>query len=335
MRGDVDPAAVGALGADDLLPVPQRDEEVGGGVAGPPAVRHVDLTLVDERFDVGQCKYAPLVDQDGGLINDPVIIRVADDRFWLSIADSDVLLWARGLAYGLGLAVQIAEPDVFPLAVQGPLAEVLMADVFGNGVREIGFFRSALLPFNGVELLVARSGWSKQGGFELYLRDAALGTALWDLVREAGSAYGIGPGAPNDVERLESGLLSYGADARAQTHPANPFELGLGKLVYLDGTDDFIGKQALLKIRAEGVKRRLTGFIISGEPVPGSEHPVAVTQNGIEVGSIGEMAYSRRLGKNIAIGIISNEIADNADNLAISINDAPHVVTITALPFIG
>ena len=153
-------------------------------------------------------------------------------------------------------------------------------------------------------------------------------------VREAGSAYGIGPGAPNDIERLESGLLSYGADARAQTCPANPFEVGLGKLVDLDGADDFIGKKALLKTRADGVKRRLTGFIIQGDRVTGSEHPLPITQNNIEVGSIGEMAYSSRLNKNIAIGIISNHIADDADNLSISINNKSCRVVIVSLPFI-
>jgi aminomethyltransferase len=182
--------------------------------------------------------------------------------------------------------------------------------------------------------VLARSGWSKQGGFELYLRDAVYGRQLWDLVREAGHTYDIGPGAPNDVERLESGLLSYGADARAQTFPANPFEVGLGKLVDLDGPDDFIGKQALLKIRADGVKRRLSGFFVQGDPVAGSEHPAPILQNGVEVGSIGEMAYSSRLRKNIAIGIISNDISDFADNLVISINNATHAVTTTALPFI-
>ena len=303
---------------------------------GPDAGELVQYLCARDISDtaIGQGRYVPICNHDGILINDPVLLKLSEEQFWLSIADSDIELWASAIAAERGLEVRVSEPDVSPLAVQGPKAAEVIALLSGDWIRELKYFWFRETSLQDIPLVLARSGWSKQGGFELYLRDAAYGSALWELVQEAGSAHGIGPGAPNDVERLESGLLSYGADARAQIYPVNPFEVGLGKLVDLDGPDDFIGKQALLKIRDDGVKRRLTGFIIQGDPVTGSEHPVPVTQNGIEVGSIGEMAYSSRLSKNIAIGIISNEIADNADNLAISINNESHVMTMTALPFI-
>jgi aminomethyltransferase len=303
---------------------------------GPDAAQLVQYICARNISDtaVGQGRYVPICNHDGILINDPVLLKLSAEQFWLSIADSDIELWASAIAAERGLEVRVSEPDVSPLAVQGPKAAALIAQLLGDWIHELKYFWFRETSLQGIPLVLARSGWSKQGGFELYLRDATYGSALWDLVREAGSRHGIGPGAPNDVERLESGLLSYGADARAQTHPANPFELGLGKLVDLDGPGDFIGKQALLKIRDEGVKRRLAGFIIQGEPMPGSEHPVPVTQDDIEVGSIGEIVYSSRLGNNIAIGIISNDIADNAENLAISVNDTAHAVTITALPFV-
>ena len=303
---------------------------------GPDAAQLVQYICARDISDtaIGQGRYVPICNHEGILINDPVLLKLSAEQFWLSIADSDIELWASAIAAERGLEVRVFEPDVSPLAVQGPKAAALIAQLFGDWIHELKYFWFRETSLHDIPLVLARSGWSKQGGFELYLRDAAYGSELWELVKQAGTAFGIGPGAPNDVERLESGLLSYGADARAQTHPANPFEVGLGKLVDLDGADDFIGKQALSKIRADGVKRRLSGFFIQGDPVPGSEHPVPVTQNGIEVGSIGEMAYSSRLEKNIAIGIISNDIADNADNLAISINNEPHVATIAALPFI-
>ena len=310
----------------------QRQVELLGPDAGQLAQYICARDISDTA--IGQGRYVPICNHDGILINDPVLLKLSAEQFWLSIADSDIELWASAIAAERGLEVRVSEPDVSPLAVQGPKAASLIAQLFGDWIHELKYFWFRETSLQDIPLVLARSGWSKQGGFELYLRDSKYGNELWNLVREAGSRYGIGPGAPNDVERLESGLLSYGADARAQTHPANPFELGLGKLVDLDGPDDFVGKQALLKIKADGVKRRLTGFIIEGKPVPGSEHPVPVAENGIEVGSIGEMAWSSRLGKNIAIGIISNELADNADNLAISINNEPRVVTITALPFI-
>jgi len=303
---------------------------------GPDAAQLVQYICARDISDtaIGQGRYVPLCNHDGILINDPVLLKLSAEQFWLSIADSDIELWASAIAVERGLEVRVSEPDVSPLAVQGPKAAALIAQLFGDWIHELKYFWFRETSLQDIPLVLARSGWSKQGGFELYLRDATYGNDLWDLVREAGAPYGIGPGAPNDVERLESGLLSYGADARAQAHPANPFEVGLGKLVDLDGADDFIGKQALLKIRADGVKRRLSGFFIQGDPVPGSEHPVPILLNGVEVGSIGEMAYSYRLGKNIAIGIIGNEIADTADGLTVSIKNGSQVVTITSLPFI-
>ena len=149
------------------------------------------------RASVGQCLYVPLVDETGGMINDPILLKLAEDRYWLSIADSDVLLWAKGLALGAGMDVSIREPDVSPLAIQGPKAEDLMARVFGDAVRQIGFFRYARFDFEGRRQIVARSGYSKQDGFEIYLNDSALGGALWDRVWQAGQAFDISPGCPN------------------------------------------------------------------------------------------------------------------------------------------
>jgi aminomethyltransferase len=283
---------------------------------------------------IGQGRYVPICNHRGILINDPVLLKLSEEQFWLSIADSDIELWAGAIAAERGLDVRVFEPDVSPLAVQGPKSAEVIELLFGDWIHELKYFWFRETNLQGIPLVLARSGWSKQGGFELYLRDAAYGSALWERVREAGSAYGIGPGAPNDVERLESGLLSYGADARAQTYPANPFEVGLGKLVDLDGPDDFIGKQALLKIRRDGVKRRLSGFFVQGDPVASSEHPVPILLDGVEVGSIGEMAYSSRLGKNIAIGIVSNDITDDVDELTVSLKNKTYVVTITPIPFI-
>jgi aminomethyltransferase len=283
---------------------------------------------------IGQGRYVPICNHRGILINDPVLLKLSEEQFWLSIADSDIELWAGAIAAERGLDVRVFEPDVSPLAVQGPKSAEVIELLFGDWIHELKYFWFRETNLQGIPLVLARSGWSKQGGFELYLRDAAYGSALWERVREAGSAYGIGPGAPNDVERLESGLLSYGADARAQTYPANPFEVGLGKLVDLDGPDDFIGKQALLKIRRDGVKRRLSGFFVQGDPVASSEHPVPILLDGVEVGSIGEMAYSSRLGKNIAIGIVSNDITDDVDELTVSLKNRTYVVTITPIPFI-
>ena len=154
---------------------------------------------------VGQCLYVPLVDELGGMINDPVLLKLEEDHFWLSIADSDVLLWAKGLAHGGHFDVEICEPDVAPLAVQGPKAEDLLAALFGAAIREIGFFKFAWIDFQGTQQLIARSGYSRQGGFEIYLRggtESELADELWDAIWQAGQAFDIAPGCPNLIERI-------------------------------------------------------------------------------------------------------------------------------------
>jgi len=306
-------------------------------LSGPDATALMRLLTPREiaGTEVGQGRYVPICDADGILINDPVMLKLAADRYWLSVADSDVVLWAQGVAIGRRLDVRVGEPDVSPLAVQGPKAEDVVAALFGDWARELKHFWFRETDLDGIPLVLARSGWSKQGGYELYLMDGVRGGDLWDRVMAAGRPFGIGPGAPNDTERLESGLLSYGADCRRQAHPANPFELGLGKLIDLDRADDFVGKTALRRIVAEGVKRRLTGFFVDGDPVAGNEHALPVIQNGREVGYLSEMTHSPRLGRNIAIGLIAADIGTDATDLAVALDGSRRRLSPTALPFVA
>ncbi|MCR9255450.1 MAG: glycine cleavage system protein T [Alphaproteobacteria bacterium] len=283
---------------------------------------------------VGQGRYVPICDADGMLINDPVMLKLAEDRFWLSIADSDVELWAKGLALAKGLDVAVFEPDVSPMAVQGPLAEDVVASLFGGWVRDLKYFWFRETDLEGIPLVLARSGWSKQGGFELYLQDGSRGVELWERVKAAGTPFHIGPGAPNDVERVESGLLSYGADARRQTVPANPFELGLGKLVDLDRPDEFVGKAALKRIAASEIARRLTGFFVDGAPVPGIPAPLPVLMADRQVGTITEMIFSPRLERTIALGLIATEIAEIETGLTVEVAGETRRLGLSALPFL-
>jgi len=265
---------------------------------------------------IGRGKYVPLCDHAGRLINDPVLLRLAPDRFWFSIADSDVLLWVRAVAAEGGFDVAVTEPDVSPLAIQGPKAEPVVVDLFGAWVRELKYFWFREAELDGIPLVVARSGWSKQGGFELYLRDGARGAELWDRVATAGRPYGIGPGAPNAVERLESGLLSYGSD----TVPAStPLEVGFGPLVALDRADDFIGKAALRRVAERGPARRLVGVAFDGAPVEANAHPWPVRVAGRAAGTIRVVCHSPRRPGNIALALL----------------DACHAEPGTALTFEG
>ena len=207
-------------------------------IKGPDAFKLVTLMTPRNisKCKVGQGKYVPIVDHDGGMINDPILLKLAEDHYWLSIADSDVALWAKGLALGFGFDVDIREPDVSPLAIQGPNADKVCADLLGDWIYDLKYFWFREYDLNGIPLVVQRSGWSKQGGLELYLRDSSKGKQLWDMVAEAGRPYSIKPGNPSTIERIEHGLFSYGNDMTIEN---NPFEIGLGKYCAVDQDADF------------------------------------------------------------------------------------------------
>ena len=250
---------------------------------------------------VGDCLYLPITDDTGGLINDPVLLKLAEDRFWLSVADSDLLLFAKGLALGRGLEVTITEPDVSPLAIQGPKAAPLLADLFGPHVREIGFFRFGWIDFAGTRQLIARSGYSRQGGFEIYLHGGHLGGDLWDAVWQAGQAFDIAPGCPNLIERIEGGLLSYGNEMTAEN---TPLEIGLEKFCALDGSVDYLGRDALQRAAKAGAARQMRGILFDGGPCPTCAEPWPVHVDGDQVGNITSAIWSPRLKRNVGLSLI-------------------------------
>ncbi|MDX1400561.1 MAG: dimethylsulfoniopropionate demethylase [Kiloniellales bacterium] len=272
---------------------------------GPDAARLMQMMTPRDmdRAVIGQCVYAPLVDEAGGMVNDPVALKLAEDHFWISIADSDVLLWAKGLAYGLKLEVEVSEPGVYPLAVQGPKADTLMARVFGDAVKDIRFFRFQELPFDGHPLVVARSGWSKQGGFEIYLDDAALAEPLWDRLWQAGQDLEVGPGCPNLIERIEGGLLSYGND---MSREHNPFECGLQRYCNREAPD-FIAKDALDMIRETGIARQIRGLRFDGEPAPALRETWTLFAEERFAGLVSSAVWSPRFRQNLAFAMVERD----------------------------
>lgn len=300
---------------------------------GPDAARLAQAMTPRDlgRAAVGQCLYAPLVDENGGMINDPVVLKLAEDRFWLSIADSDVLLWAKGLAYGLGLDVTLREPDVCPLAVQGPRSDDVMAAVFGEDVRAIRFFRFATLLFRGHPLVVARSGWSKQGGFEVYADGAEIGLALWDALWEAGQGFNIGPGCPNLIERIEGGLLSYGNDI---LYGENPYECGLDRYCNLDRPIEFIGRAALEKVAAQGPARKIRGLRIEGAPSLPAAEPWPVHGQGRRIGEVRSAVWSPRMNSNIANAMLDRAFWPVGTEVQVETPSGPIGATVADLPFV-
>lgn len=279
----------------------------------------------------GQCKYAPLVADDGGIISDPVLLRLGENHFWLSVADRDVLLWARGVMLNSGMDVTIKEPDVSPLAVQGPNSTAVMVVLFGDWIKKLRYFWFRETVLNGIPLVVARSGWSKQGGYELYLRDGSFGDELWEMVMDAGKPYNIAPAAPSGIERIESGLLNYGSDMTIEN---NPFEVGLGKFVDLEQEADFIGKEALRRIKAEGIKQKLVGIEIHGEKLPGNEHYWPVRYEGKPSGVVTSSTYSPRLEKNIALAMVLIANTELGTSLTVETPWGSATSTVVPIPFI-
>jgi aminomethyltransferase len=280
---------------------------------------------------IGQGKYAPLCNHDGVLINDPIVLKLDDDLYWFSIADSDIWLWARSIAAERGMDVEISEPEVSPMAIQGPKAEDVVASVFGAWVREVKYFWFRETEIEGIPVAVQRSGWSKQGGFEIYLRDGTKGTQLWNIFREAGRPWDIGPGAPATAERTESGLLSVGGDTDAQT---NPFEVRLDNYVDLGVGDDVIGIQALRAIAQEGPKRRQLGLVLDGEiPAPLGFAWEDIRQAGRKIGSMTNCVWSPRMNCNIGYGLVS---VDTAVDETVTVIRAAGAVNarLTELPFL-
>lgn len=301
-------------------------------IAGPDAARLVQMMTPRNlsKSKVGRCYYAPLVDHRGGLLNDPVITKLADDRYWLSIADSDVALWAKGLAHGLGLTVDIFEPDVNPLAVQGPKADVLMKRVFGDAVADIAFFGFAHLDFAGHPMLVARTGWSKQGGFEIYVDRTDLAGPLWDALDEAGRDLEVRPGCPNLIERIEGGLISYGGDA---TVDDSPLQCRLEQYCHLDADIDVIGLDALRAERDRGVTRAITGLFLDADRLAPVRTRWTVTRDGTRVGDLTSATISPRFGRGVALAMLDHSCWEPGTSLQVSTPDGPVTAAVTNVPF--
>ena len=273
-------------------------------ITGPDAAQFVQLLTPRNLSEcaVGQCKYVLITDENGGVLNDPVLLRLAENHFWLSLADSDILMWAKGVAVNSGLDVNLGEPDVSPLQLQGPKSGDIAKAIFGERIDGLKYYWLEEFELNGIPLIISRTGWSSELGYEIYLRDGSRGNELWDHIMKVGKPMGLVPGHTSTIRRIEGGMLSYQAD---MDYTVNPFELGLGRLVDLEMNADFIGKKALKKIKSDGIKRSQVGIEISCTPLkhPNTSYwPIMVGSE--EVGYITSAVYSPRLDKNIALAMM-------------------------------
>jgi aminomethyltransferase len=283
--------------------------------------------------EIGHSKYVLITSETGGIINDPVFFRLGENHFWFSIADSDVLLWAKGVAVNSDLDVRIHEPDVSPLQIQGPRSVEIMQSLFGEDIRKLLYFRFREMALEDIPLIVSRTGWSNELGYELFLRDSSRGEELWQRVMEAGKSSGLRAGHTSTIRRVEAALLSYRADMDIDT---NPYELGLGRLVDLDMEAEFIGKAALRRIKAEGNRRQLVGLKLSGLPL---ESPNTrfwpLFDNDEQVGNVTSAVYSPRLDRNIALAMVATDYASIGSQLRVFDPADGAIAEVVDRPFIA
>ena len=278
---------------------------------------------------IGRCYYAPLIDEQGKMINVPIILKIAEDKWWISLADSDVGLYAKGLASGLRLQAEVIEPDVNILAVQGPKSFKLMEKVLGKKITKLKFFGFDYFDFKGNKFFIARSGWSKQGGYEIYIENRVAGLNLYDELFAAGKEFNVKPGCPNLIERIESGLLSCGNDFDSGD---NPYECGFDKYIDIESDVNYLGKKALVQISREGIKRKLMGVKIDMNKIEIMEE--LPLQNGKSlVGHLRSAVYSPHFKKVVGIAMIKKEYWDKNFFFELKIGDKKIKGTICDLPF--
>ena len=303
-------------------------------VSGPDAykfVRYIQPRNLD-KCDIGSCKYIILTDMDGGIINDACLLRLEEDKFWISPGDGDVILWLQGIAINSGMKVEIHEPDVSPLQISGPKSGKLIQKLFNGEHDDLGYYKAKQTSLEDIPMVIARTGWSGELSYELYLQDRTLGNKLFEIVHDVAKEFNGRVIAPNIIRTIEGGLLSYGGDF-GREH--NPYTIGLDRLVNLDREDDFIGKDALKIIKEKGPTQMLVGIELEGDPIikaPENFWPVNNSDNN-KIGRVSRAFFSPRLQKNIGLAIVDIDYADEETQFYVATPNGDLQSTVVSMPW--
>ena len=302
-------------------------------IEGPDAGEFVQMMTPRDlsNMKVGQCKYVILVNQNGGVLNDPILLKVSEDKYWFSLADSDILFWAQGLAANANYNVEITEPDVSPLQLQGPKSRDIMIKIFGEQIADLKYYWFKQFTFNNTELIISRTGWSSELGYEIFLTDSKVGNELYEHIMKIGEPMGLKPGHTSTIRRIEGGMLSYHADMTINT---NPLELGMDKFIDLDNDFDFIGKDALIKIKNNGIKRKQVGLYLDNKHMDGPNTRFwDLMHDDIMVGKITSAVYSPRLEQNIALAIVNINYSNLNQKLIVNDGNSEFNAMVVNKPF--
>ena len=302
-------------------------------VKGPDASKFVQMMTPRDlsTMQVGQCKYVILINQNGGVLNDPILLKVSEDKYWFSLADSDILLWAQGLAANGDYNVEISEPDVSPLQLQGPKSRDIMIKIFGDQIADLKYYWFKQFAFNNTELIISRTGWSSELGYEIFLTDSKVGNDLYEHIMKIGDPMGLKPGHTSTIRRIEGGMLSYHADMTINT---NPLELGMDKFIDLNSDFDFIGKDALIKIKNDGIKRKQVGLYLDNKRMDGPNTRFwNLIYNNKIVGKITSAVYSPRLEQNIALAMVDIKYSNLNQKLIVNDGNSEFNAVVVNKPF--
>ena len=302
-------------------------------IKGPDASKFVQMMTPRDlsSMKIGQCKYVILVNQNGGVLNDPILLKVSEDTYWFSLADSDILFWAHGLAAQANYDVEITEPDVSPLQLQGPKSRDIMIKIFGEQIADLKYYWFKKFSFNNTELIISRTGWSSELGYEIFLTDSTVGNELYEYIMKIGEPLGLKPGHTSTIRRIEGAMLSYHADMTINT---NPFELGMDKFIDLNKGFDFIGKNALIKIKNEGIKRKQIGLYLDNNRMEGPNTRFwALMHDNKKVGKITSAVYSPRLEQNIALAIVDIDYSNLNQKLIVNDGNGEFSAVVVNKPF--
>ena len=302
-------------------------------IKGPDAGKFVQMMSPRDlsNMQVGQCKYVILTNQFGGILNDPVLLKVSEDCYWFSLADSDILFWAQGLAVNNSYDVAITEPDVSPIQLQGPKSKEIMLKIFGNEILDIKYYWFKKFNLNGIDLIISRTGWSSEFGYEIFLLNFEDGDVLYETLMQSGKGLGLHPGHTSTIRRIEGGMLSYHSDMDINT---NPFELGMDKFIDLDKGFDFIGKNALLNIKKNGITRKQVGIILHNNPMegPNTRH-WDIKKEDKYIGKVTSAVYSPRLKQNIGLAIVNINYSNIGSRFSVYMDSSPVEAEVVKKPF--
>ena len=302
-------------------------------IQGPDAGKFVQMMTPRDlsNMKVGQCKYVILVNQNGGVLNDPILLKVTEDKYWFSLADSDILFWAQGLAANSNYDVEITEPDVSPLQLQGPKSREIMIKIFGEQITDLKYYWFKEFRFNDTDLIISRTGWSSELWYEIFLTNSEVGNELYEHIMKIGEPMGLKPGHTSTIRRIEGGMLSYHADMSINT---NPLELGMDKFIDLNNDFNFIGKSALIKIKNEGVQRKQVGLYLDNNRMDGPNTRFwNLKYDSKVVGKITSAVYSPRLKQNIALAIVDINYSNLNQKLIVDDGSSEFSAIVVNKPF--